>query len=256
MDTLWPVLVPDPNDHSVEPRDFMWSDFDRFFTQNANGPFCIFADEIGKVRKKTTHTQGLVAKIEWKPVRDPDTGATRFSGIYNEGTETAILRLSESRNLHEKSKGLLPSIAIKFLTDYTHSENIFGMPNFTGIYTDEETGEEYSSWNFFEKTLKSRLDRLPDDGCHRESLEAKMLEANREPYATGVSAPAFWTTRSGVAPDGTTHEQMLVEETDKSLKNDRETYQFPFQLEYEGVQNFPDDREEEWYDRLRYHFNT
>ena len=158
--------------------------------------------------------------------------------------------------MHEKSKGLVPSIAIKFLTDYTHSENIFGMPNFTGKYTDEETEEEYSSWNFFEGTLKSRVDRLPDDGCHRESLEAKMLEANREPYATGVSAPAFWTTRSGVAPDGTAHEQMLVEETNNRLRKDRETYQFPFQLEYEGVHNFPNDREEEWYDRLRYHFNT
>ena len=149
----------------------------------------------------------------------------------------------------------MPSFAIKFLVDYAHSENLFGMPNFTGKYTDEETGDEYSSWNFFEGTFKNRLDRLPDDGCHREALEAKMLEANKEPYTTAIIAPAFWTTRSGVAPDGTAHEQMHVEETDRSVRKDRSLYQFPFQLEYEGVQNFPDDRDETWYDRLKDYFN-
>ena len=161
------------------------------------------------MRKKSTHTQGLVAKIAWKPVKDPDTGETRFSGIYHEGTETAVIRLSESRNLTEKSKGLLPSFAIKFLLDYSKSENLFGMPNFTGMYKDKETDQEYPSWDFFRGIFKNRVERLPDQ-CSRDALEAKMIEGNNKPYATGVALPSFWTTGAGVAPDGTAHEKMHI----------------------------------------------
>ena len=32
METLWPVLVPDPTDHSVKPKKHMWKEFDNFFT--------------------------------------------------------------------------------------------------------------------------------------------------------------------------------------------------------------------------------
>ena len=41
----------------------------------------------------------------------------------------------------------------------------------------------------------------------------------------------------------------------KGALRDYETYQFPFQLEYEGVHNFPDDRDEDWYKRMSKHFN-
>ena len=70
-----------------------------------------------------------------------ESGATRFTGIYEEGTKTAIIRLSEAKLLTSQSEGLLPSFAIKFLIDNHKSENLFAMPNFTGIYKeyDEET---------------------------------------------------------------------------------------------------------------------
>ena len=42
-----------------------------------------------------------------------------------------------------ESKGVHPSFAIKFLLDYHKSVNLFAMPNFTGKYIDEDTGEEY-----------------------------------------------------------------------------------------------------------------
>ena len=41
METLWPVLVPDPTDFSVVPKKHMWKEFDNFFTQKAQGPFCV-----------------------------------------------------------------------------------------------------------------------------------------------------------------------------------------------------------------------
>jgi len=140
----------------------MWKEFDDFFRQKAQGPFCVASDEIGRMRTKSTHTQGLVAKISWKPVIDEVTGLTRFSGIYEEGSETAIIRLSEAKNMTHKSEGLTPSFAIKFLLDYEKSENLFGMPNFTGKYTNAETGLEESSWDFFHATFKNRVERFTD----------------------------------------------------------------------------------------------
>jgi len=153
--------VPDASNHSVPVKAHMWKEFDNFFTQKSNGPFCDNSDEMSKKRKKTSHTQGLVAKIEWKPVKD-ESGATRFTGIYEEGTKTAIIRLSETKNLTSASEGLLPSFAIKFLIDNHKSENLFAMPNFTGKYKEynEETEEmeENSSWDFFHGTFKNRVE--------------------------------------------------------------------------------------------------
>ena len=94
----------------------MWSEFPRFFTQRAVGSFCTAADEMNGIgrstRKKTTHTQGLVAHVEWVPVE-----GHRYSGIYASGSDTVIMRLSESFNLTEESTGLTPSVAFKFLID-------------------------------------------------------------------------------------------------------------------------------------------
>ena len=121
---------------------------------------------------KTTHRQGIVAKVAWRVVD------SRFSGIYEHGSESVILRLSETRNLTEESDGLLPSMAMKFLIDHRRSENLFGMPNMTGVYEDGET-----SWDFFRAPLKSRVERLTSS-CEVDSLEKKMVEA-----AVGVIMP-------------------------------------------------------------------
>ena len=75
-----------------------------------------------------------------------------YSGIYEHGSDHAILRLSETNNLTEESDGLLPSMALKLLIDGRKSENLFGMPNMTGIYENGET-----SWDFFHAPYKSRV---------------------------------------------------------------------------------------------------
>ena len=244
--------MPDASNHSVPVKEHMWKEFDNFFTQKSNGPFCDSSDELRGNRPKTTHTQGLVAKIEWKPVKDA-SGATRFTGIYEEGTKTAIIRLSETKNLTSESEGLLPSFAIKFLLDGHHSENLFAMPNFTGKYKDATTMEEYSSWDFFHGTFKNRVERFSDQ-CDIDSMERKLLEGNDRPYATSVVRPAYWKSKQE-QEDGTDVKVTHWMPTSKDEVRDYSTYQFPFQLEYEGVHNFPNDREAEWYDRLRDHFN-
>jgi len=146
MTDIWNMLVPDASIEET-PMEYLWTEFDQFFKKKANGSFCNQSDEMRKNRLKTTHTQGIVAKVSWKSVENPD-GTTpekcTFSGIYCTGSDTVIMRMSESRNLTEKSTGLLPSMAFKFLIDGIKSENLFAMANFTGKDVEGKT-----SWDFF-----------------------------------------------------------------------------------------------------------
>jgi len=178
-----------------------------------------------------------VAKVEWRPISN-DEGIT-FSGMYEQGSQHAILRLSETRNLTEESDGLLPSMAIKFLIDNRKSENLFAMPNMTGLYENEDTEELEPSWDFFKAPLKSRVDR-PTDDCHIDTLERKLVEANSLPYATSVIRPA------AIATDG-----KILDTDDVGGE-----FRFPYQLDYEGLHHFPNDDNEIWYDRLKDHFNS
>lgn len=86
-------------------------------------------------------------------------------------------------------------------------------------------------------------------------MERKFLEGNNRPYVTSVVRPAYWRTKE-VQADGSVVTVPHYKPTTKAEVRDYSTYQFPFQLEYEGVHNFPDDRDVEWYDRLREHFNN
>jgi hypothetical protein len=70
MKALWGRLVPDVNNHDTEPNEYWYGKFPQFFTQKAQVSFCNNSDEIRKNRHKTTHTQGLVAKVEWVPTEE------------------------------------------------------------------------------------------------------------------------------------------------------------------------------------------
>jgi len=91
----------------------MWTKHDQFFTQKANTSFCARSDMMPTRRLKTTHTQGLVAHVAWEPVEN-DLG---YTAIYESGSDTVVLRISEMANLFDGSTGLTPSVAIKFLID-------------------------------------------------------------------------------------------------------------------------------------------
>ena len=132
-------------------------------------------------RLKINHTQGVVAKVKWVPV---DNGMG-YSGIYAEGTKFAILRFSQTTNLTENSKGLFPSLAIKFLLDEDISLNLFGMPNFTGT----------ESWDFFSQTFKSRVAPFTEEKhpIQKKTILQKNTEGDARPYATAVCNPAEWS---------------------------------------------------------------
>ena len=222
---LWERLVPDENDRTVQPATYQYKKFDNFFTQNANGSFCFFDDELPGRHEKTTHTQGLVAKVEWRKF---ENGITDFTGIYESGSTEVIMRLSETHELTTLSEGLVPGAAFKFLIDGKISENLLAMPNMTG--RDEEGS---TSWDFFHRPFQSRVERF-SDSCERDTKEKKFIEASNRPYATGVSMPARYEL------DGTNH--------------DSRDARAPWGLVYTGTHNFEEDDPLVWYDQLRNQF--
>jgi len=179
LNQLWSKLVPN-DDADTEPADFDFVEFPSFFTQRAQVTFCNNSDEIKKNRVKSMHAQGLVAKVRWQPV--PNNG---FTGIYATGSDTVVMRISETQNLYEGASGLTPSVAFKFLIDGEDSRNIFGMNSF----------RQGKSWNFFENPLTNRvltreefaeMDESVDE-IMKDTMFKKMVEANGSPFATAVA---------------------------------------------------------------------
>lgn len=58
--------------------------------------------------------------MEWKPVQ-----GNGFSGIYESGSDTVIMRISDVNFLFDAAVGHTPAVALKFLVDGIESQNIF-----------------------------------------------------------------------------------------------------------------------------------
>lgn len=162
--------------------DFQWKEFPTFFTQKSVTSFNQASDELlnPTSRVKVTHTQGLVAKVRWEPVRN-----NGYSGIYETGSDTVVMRISEVLNLYEGSVGHSPSVSLKFLLDGKQSENIMAQ-------YDLSAGE---SWNFFHEDMSNRLFtnadlEFLDQEVHYimgETIMKKMTEGSPAPFALGIS---------------------------------------------------------------------
>ena len=160
-------------EHEDGPQDLRFRGFPEFMTANQNNTTCVRADEMRAWRTKTTHGQGVVAKVEWRPAAD-----NRYSGIYASGSEHVIMRLSETTNLNATSTGLLPSLALKFLIDGKESANLVAMPSF----------EPSSSWNFFEAPMATRVAPVTPESnqCLYDTVVAKLVTATQDPFACAV----------------------------------------------------------------------
>lgn len=142
---------------------------------------------MARNRPKISHTQGVVARVEWKSTDDHE-----YTGLFSEGSTHAILRFSETANLNPASTGLIPSMAVKFLVDNYRSKNILAMPSFNNS----------GSWNFFKKPMSNRVDpwtRGPDiadhEGeeftCEVNTMLKKMVESAQRPFATALGHVAM-----------------------------------------------------------------
>ena len=178
MEDMWGRLVPDPSTNDVEPNPYWYAKHPNFFTQNANGSFCQNSDVLGRKRPKTTHTQGLVAKVQWVPTK---AARETLTGIMSTGSKHIIMRLSETNNLSESDEvttGLTPSMALKFFRDGDMSYNLFAMNSF--LPTD--------SWNFFKYPLSNEVPKFDPETHPIEvaTVLKKMVEANNRPFGTAI----------------------------------------------------------------------
>ena len=158
-----------------------------------------------------THSQGVVARVKWVPYAND----LNYTGIYDEGSDHVILRLSQTDNLTSESNGLHPAAAIKFLRDGTFAENIVATPNLTGS----------SSWNFFHEPMKTRVEPF-DENTHpikAATKQKKMVEASSRPFATAVG------TIGATFPDGT--------------ELPRDNVNIPYELRFSSPFSFSDGKE-------------
>lgn len=131
-----------------------------------------------KTRVKINHRQGVVGKIDWV-----STGDHGYTGIFETGSDSALIRFSETTFLTDFSGGLLPSMAIKFLTDGEKSQNIVAMPGFNSS----------SSWDFFHAPMSNRVEAFADNQTHEKAtIEKKLAEASKWPFDMGISDVALY----------------------------------------------------------------
>ena len=170
MYDLWQMVTEDTSG----PREPYWSEFPLAFVQESKKTFYQDSDELKKNRLKIFHTQGVVAKVKYVPVEN-----SGMSGMLGEGSDTVLLRFSETGMLHEESKGLTPAVAIKFLRDGTISSNIVAQSSF----------QNSGSWNFFKEPLRTRIDSFDpeEDQIWIDTLQQKLLDNSAKPFLMSFS---------------------------------------------------------------------
>ena len=157
-----------------------------------------------------------------------------YTGVYADGSNTVVMRLSETNNLYEGASGLTPSVAFKFLIDGHQSENIFAMNSF----------KQSDSWNFFEKPLKSRLltkndfkemPANPTDKIIMDTMFKKMVEASKNPFALSVS---------NIADKHNTGAQIPKNQT-------KSPYELRFKSPLSDLFESSRSNNEQWYDEIK-----
>lgn len=83
-------------------------------------------------------------------MRWEDLGGHPFTGLYDGGVDSALIRFSEANFAMSEASGLTPSFAIKFLRNGVASVNLFGAAGF----------EPSQSWNFFENEFSNRISQF------------------------------------------------------------------------------------------------
>jgi hypothetical protein len=100
-----------------------------------------------------------------------------YTGIFADGSENIIMRLSDSVNQTPDSEGLMPSLALKFPIKGYKSTNVFAMPSF----------EPSDSWDFFAEPFRNRVEpfNAVDNPIDVLTTQKKLVEGNRFPFAQG-----------------------------------------------------------------------
>ena len=206
------------------PAPLRWEEFPRTFTQRSSATTCQRTDEMPRGRNKAFHSQGVVAKVKYVP-DDNDGAGNGFTGMLGSGSDTILLRFSESMYLHEDSPGLTPSVALKWLRDDILSANVLAQVSI----------KNSGSWNFFENPFTTTIPGFDDetDQLWTDTLQRKMFDGAGVPFVMGVGE-TYATNLDGTNVDYTTVENI------------------PYMLEFTSQWTFPASRDpdQEWYEQL------
>lgn len=122
---------------------FNESHSDLIFKQNNSITFDHVGDALPLNRDKLVHTDGIVGKVKFR------ASFNNYTGIFNEGSDNALLRFSIAHEYDSKDKSakaalknFVPSFALKFLIDGNESVDILTLYDRMGT----------ESWNFFDET--------------------------------------------------------------------------------------------------------
>lgn len=99
-------------------------------------------------RKKVVHSQGVVGLVVWHSLGNHNYTGLFKGGGFQKSKLQGLIRLSEANFLVPEATGLTPTLAMKFPRNKIHSANILANTSF----------EPSSSYNFFEKDFKTRVD--------------------------------------------------------------------------------------------------
>lgn len=83
---LWAACTSD-----TTPAEVPYELLADFFSQNLNVTFCRPGDEMKTGITKTLHAQGVVGLVRWE-----DLGGHSYTGMFDGGVESALIRLSEA----------------------------------------------------------------------------------------------------------------------------------------------------------------
>ena len=135
-----------------------------------NVTLCRPGDEMKTGFQKVMHAQGVVGLVRWE-----DLGGHPYTGMFDGGVDSALIRLSESNFAMSEASGLTPSLAMKFQRDGIESVNLFGAVSF----------EASDSWNFFENDFSNRIGVF-ENLINKESIEKKFGERTKFIGSTGL----------------------------------------------------------------------
>ena len=133
------------------------------------------------------HTKGVVGSFRYESLTD------RYTGLFEEGSEFGIVRLSDSGFLMtnpEEQTSFMPSAALKFIVDGNASTNLLTQVSFDGI----------SDPYFFAEDFTNHPPRTYNE-CMVDTMVAKFAEASKFPFSTGTSRFAGIKNCGTIIPD-------------------------------------------------------
>ena len=130
-------------------------------------------------RKKMLHTQGIHAGVRFIPTED-----SPYTGLY-QGAEYGILRLSDAEFMldeeYAEHQKYAQSVAIKFLMEGQHSENLMGMIT-TGL-------AGITNSYFFAEDQTNLPDQLENE-CVLNTIMKKFLQRTKWPFSCSAGKMA------------------------------------------------------------------